>query len=573
MISGTGSVTKTGAGKLTVSGENTYTGGTTINEGVLDVSGTILGPISVNGDGTLCGIGNVGSITNNGGRLAPGTSIGTLTIKGDYTHNAGSTYTVEVDAAGNSDLIDTTGQITLNGGTLEVQATDGTYNFSTDYTFLKAAGGVTGTFEDVSSNFAFLTPSLTYNPNDIVLTLTRNNYSFASVALTENQRATAQALDSAALSASGDMATVMNVLMGLSSSEAQTAFDQTAGASHSAFIATSFNIADRHLRAVSRRLESFRLGAPSRFGPLAMTERESFRDTKSFSTEHGPDLISPPDIKWNIWASTFGASAKRTGNALASRYGYNIYGIAGGLDFRFSPNLLAGIGGGFSTTTVDLDLLPDSGKVKSYQATLYTSYLKDLWYLEGMLSYARKQFDTHRGLAFGGLNRIADGDYNANEYAGYVEGGFRFNVLDTDIRPLITLQITHLSMEDYTETGAGALNLAITPQDITFARGSLGVLLTKEYRISGGIILKPQGRAHWIHEFSGDEHPVNAWFSESTAEAFTVKGNRPPRDSMALGLGLSAMVKKGLDLYIDYDASLSEDLVSHAFSAGLVFTW
>jgi fibronectin-binding autotransporter adhesin len=61
---------------------------------------------------------------------------------------------------------------------------------------LTASGGVDGQFTDVTSNLAFLTPLLSYDPNNVFLTLIRNDITFASVAQTPNQRAVAAALDS-----------------------------------------------------------------------------------------------------------------------------------------------------------------------------------------------------------------------------------------------------------------------------------------------------------------------------------------------------------------------------------------
>src|SRR5262249_55724637 len=66
----------------------------------------------------------------------------------------------------------------------------------TRYTILTASGGVDGQVTDVTSNLAFLTPLLSYDPNNVFLTLIRNDITFASVAQTPNQRAVAAALDS-----------------------------------------------------------------------------------------------------------------------------------------------------------------------------------------------------------------------------------------------------------------------------------------------------------------------------------------------------------------------------------------
>ena len=56
-----------------------------------------------------------------GGMLAPGNSIGTLTVNGSFTPAAH--LPVEVDAAGNADRINVTGPLaTISGGTVDVLA-------------------------------------------------------------------------------------------------------------------------------------------------------------------------------------------------------------------------------------------------------------------------------------------------------------------------------------------------------------------------------------------------------------------------------------------------------------------
>ncbi len=84
-ISGTGSVTLNGASSVTFNNANTYTGGTTINAGLLAVNGSLASPVTVNG-GTLGGTGSVGSVTVNAGDLqtsaaATFTCSGTLTLQ------------------------------------------------------------------------------------------------------------------------------------------------------------------------------------------------------------------------------------------------------------------------------------------------------------------------------------------------------------------------------------------------------------------------------------------------------------------------------------------------------------
>jgi fibronectin-binding autotransporter adhesin len=88
IISGTGGLTLSG-GMQTLSGVNTYTGGTTVSGGTLSVNGSVCGAMTVLAGGTLQGTGTVCD-TSNAGIVAPGNSIGTLTVAGNYTGNGGT---------------------------------------------------------------------------------------------------------------------------------------------------------------------------------------------------------------------------------------------------------------------------------------------------------------------------------------------------------------------------------------------------------------------------------------------------------------------------------------------------
>ena len=80
-----GSLVKAGTGTLILSGDNTYTGATILDGGLLSVDGSIANSaVTVDDGATLGGAGRVGGTTvNDGGTLAPGSSVGTLSVAGD----------------------------------------------------------------------------------------------------------------------------------------------------------------------------------------------------------------------------------------------------------------------------------------------------------------------------------------------------------------------------------------------------------------------------------------------------------------------------------------------------------
>jgi len=117
---------KNGAGTLTLTAINTYTNGTTVNGGTLQVNGSLaIGRVTVT-DGTLGGTGTIaGPVTiSSGGTLAPGNgAIGTLTINNALT-NIGVTL-IKLSKSGSTVTNDNIKGVTalVSGGTLMVTNT------------------------------------------------------------------------------------------------------------------------------------------------------------------------------------------------------------------------------------------------------------------------------------------------------------------------------------------------------------------------------------------------------------------------------------------------------------------
>ena len=157
-ISGAGSV-NVEAGTTILTANNTYSGPTNVNGGTLLVNGSITSDVSVSSGGTLGGTGAVGALdVFNKGVYAPGNSIGTQRVNGNFTLHKGAIYEVEVNAAGKGDKAIVKGTVNLTGSTLRVLAANGNYKPKTHYTIIDNDGSdaVKGTFKKVSENLAFL---------------------------------------------------------------------------------------------------------------------------------------------------------------------------------------------------------------------------------------------------------------------------------------------------------------------------------------------------------------------------------------------------------------------------------
>lgn len=170
-ISGDGSLTKSGTGEFTLTGNNSFAGSLIVQDGLLEVEGTLkTNDVIVSNGATLGGSGNIDAAVtvNSGGVLTPGSSPGILST-GDLTFAAGATLNVEIDGttAGTSyDQVQVTGEIDLTGATLNLIST---FTAIAGDEFLLIdnddVDAVTGTFTGLAEGTL-----LTFNGNQVYIT-------------------------------------------------------------------------------------------------------------------------------------------------------------------------------------------------------------------------------------------------------------------------------------------------------------------------------------------------------------------------------------------------------------------
>lgn len=558
VISGSGSLVKEGSGSLILDGINTYAGGTTVQAGSLIVgssggSTASVGDVRVNSGAMLGGHGTVGRTSiAAGGILAPGNSIGTLKIGGDLTFAGGSFYRVEVDPANNdSDLVKVAGTATL-GGSVEHIGLGGDYRPLSTYRIL-TAGAISGEFDGVRSDYAFLTPELSYETlpdmtQAVDLTLARNVIGFADMGRSRNQIATAQGVASLGSGA------VHDAVLSMPDNPAliQRGYDALSGEVHAS--AQSTLIAGSHIvrDASNNRLRAAFSGVGSGYSPIRVASAGSLAG------------VVTPRTGLGVWATSFGSWRRQEGDSNAATLRQDTAGFLLGAD-RPVSDWRIGMLAGYSHSSFDVDDRASSGKGDSYHLGLYGGRQRGALGLRAGLNHTWHELDTRRSVAVGGLSERLKTSYRARTMQAYGEVGYRIDTDVVSLEPYANLAHVRLHTLGYTEQGGvAALSGEGRAMDMTYS--TLGVRVSRDFTLGWGDA-SVYGTLGWRRELSNARPSVTHAFAGG--ESFTVTGTPIARDAAVIKAGLDVRISDTAVLGVSYSGQLASGARDHGVNASL----
>ena len=555
-ISGTGQLLHAGPGQLNLTGVVRQDGGLQTAGGLLSLNGDISGGVEALNGGRVGGSGRVDSLTIRGGAtLAPGNSIGSLVVAGELRLAAQSTLEIEVNP-GSADQVNASGNVVIEGGAVRVLASPGAYARHTRYTIVSSGTALSGRFDSVSTDLAFLVPTLTYSARDVLLTLSSDLAPlYQSVADTPNQRAVAQALDLAAgtLGNAAINTPLQAMLARLDSSNAEQAratFETLGGSTHSAASQT----ADAVFRGFGQRLAEragFGLGGMRNAAPsLRMRLTPSALPTSRTPTSHARGLAEarPAGGAVQGWAQASGSAASLPGDGNGPSSHHSASGIDLGQDAWVASDWWLGAALGVSQArwrarSASAD--GASGDLRTWTAGLYAHHHwgeERQWRLHVDASAGRQRFDTRRE-----VNAITPGGVATSRHQGvaWALGAAIEHATpwaSGELRQRVGLRHARLREDGFTETGAPMANLDVQARTLQSTTVQAGWQWVMETSIERSLALGIEAS----HRFGDSDARVTAnWAGTS----FTAAGTPLRRNALGLNLSASVPVSPRASLY------------------------
>lgn len=536
-----GSLTKRGAGTLVLTGNNTYRGGTTVEEGTLLGFAESFGVTGENSSATANG-----KVTVNGGVFGVMTSYNdNFTMKGELTSNGGTDHSVDVtvNKGGSYGVVAgqdaTVGKLDFaEGAGITVVAADGdvlkqAYESQNGVTgSVTAADGLTGAdVAVVDPDYAFFDTTIEVNAegNRIDATLSRSENTAASYASGHNQAELA-----GALMANADSA-VFTEMLGATKDQVRSTLDS---------LSNDFHLAAQNATIVNSAL----------MGRMIKDQANAYGEAQRTELENGATL----------WMAGMGSWGNVDAGGASVDMDVDYYAGFVGAELPYGDRNKVGVFFGYGQTDFDAS---NDGDMDGDDVH-FGMYGENDWDAFGLTyGFAYTTQDREGSQSFTFLDQVTHNsiDYNATVFQIFGEASYKgLNTQSYQIEPYFGLSWMKVSADDFTgHAGNHSVKTEIDDQNLGMA--NIGVRGALPFT-AGDLNMKVRADVGYMQFFGDNE--ATAKITVGDAGKASIKGEELTGMGM-VGLGVEAAIGKNATFGVNYTGAFGSDITSHGIGAKL----
>jgi fibronectin-binding autotransporter adhesin len=559
VLSGDGDIHQRGTGSLFLTGDSLlFDGQTTVHSGRLHLDGVLGGDLSVQG-GTLLGNGRLGGdlVIASGGTLAVGASVGALRVDGDASFDPGGTWQVDVRADGTADHLSVGGTATLAGDVQILAGGGGDYLDGSVYRLLDA-NSVAGTFDTLSSDLVFLTPTLRYGSDFVELVLGRNDTAFTQISLTRNQQAVAGALDRM------DPAhPVTAYVSGLNATGARDAYDELSGDTLLAGLTTGTRIGRQFSDHLQQRTSRLGVASRGRVEQRLQQDLQTLAGNAPVIAEPLPAANGPVRPLEGAWVQAQQLQIREKGDQGIGNPDLTVDGqmLTAGLDGYWRDDLIVGAAVGITEGDLSFGDRRASGELSGWQAGLYSRWDSGgALHLKAALNHGETELDQRRTTPPGGEAATSSSTVTGTRLT--LEAGLGLHAGNYGLRPFAALTMQRMQRDGFREQTGGDAGLQVADGDYDNGEIGLGLEVSRPWLLGDERWAQLQGGLSLIKPF-GDTRLTQRTSVLGTGVPFSVSASDAGALEMGLTAGGEVYLAKGISLWAGYQGRFGDTLEEH----------
>jgi outer membrane autotransporter protein len=422
--------------------------------------------------------------------------------------------------------------------------------------------------QDSGINSPTLLWTAIYNARSVDLMLERN-YTKESIGLTANQLAVGNVFNAWSDITTGDIAEVLNAVDYLTDNAGVRAAYQQVTPDKAAYLTDlALNSSSFLMREQAQRLSNLRFGKAG-----TGSETGSYKELLlAYNSPNFTGLLDrdteASNKSWGLYLYPSHTIGSRQATANQTGYRAATTGFTLGADFRLRNSFIIGLAGGFNHSRANFDSSGGDMRNDTWPLTAYGAYLGKTWYAYGSLGYTLNHFDLTRNINYSNLQRTAKSSTTGRQFATYAEAGYDLKTKKAVFTPVVSLAYSRIAINDFAESGAGALNLKVESQQSDSLQTGLGLKVAVPFKWEETVVV-PEFYATYQHEFAQGSRDINASFSQ-TGNAFTFQTEAPGRDFTVLGANVEVMIKENLRLGFNFNTEVGRsNYTAHSLYGGL----